>query len=84
MDQHELVLYQYDMCPFCHMVRSFLDANGLEIPIKDTLMDPDARRELIELGGKGQVPALSIDGQILYESNDIIDWLGEHLLSPTR
>lgn len=81
MNQHELVLYQYQTCPFCYRVLSFMQANGVEIPLKDTMRDPDARQELIELGGMGQVPALSIDGKILYESDEIIDWISANLLN---
>jgi glutathione S-transferase len=62
-------------------VRRFMDAQGIELPMKDIRRDPDARRELLEAGGKTQVPALMIDGQVLYESNDIIDWLAHHIAS---
>lgn len=78
MSEHH-VLYQYDSCPFCRLVRRFLDAEGIEIEMRDTLYDPHARRELIEGGGRSTVPCLRIerDGQVhwLYESRDIIDYL---------
>jgi len=80
MKQHELALYQYDACPFCARVRYFLDEHAVSIPIKDTLLDPAARQELIQIGGKGQVPCLVIDGEPLYESNDIIQWVQDNLL----
>jgi glutathione S-transferase len=73
-------LYQYDSCPFCYRVRRFLQDAGIDIPLRDTLKDPRARRELIEGGGRGMVPCLRIeraDGSVswLYESLDIIDYL---------
>ncbi len=80
MSQNELVLYHTLLCPYCVRVRRFLSANNISIPEKDTLMDPSARRELIEAGGKGQVPALMIDGQVLYESNDIIEWVKQNVM----
>lgn len=80
MDTNSLTLYQYSSCPFCQRVLRFMDANGIELPLKDTMMDPDARRELIELGGKGQVPALRIGDEIMYESDDIVRWLQENVL----
>jgi len=82
MTNRELTLYHYRTCPFCVKVRRFLDANDVEIPMKDIRLDPDARQELLEAGGKTQVPALMIDGHVLYESNDIIDWVRRHLLQP--
>lgn len=74
-------LFQYDSCPFCLRVRAFLHSEGLDIPLRDTLREPAARRELIQGGGRGTVPCLRIDdGQSvrwLYESLDIIDYLSQ-------
>ena len=84
MDTNSLTLYQYGSCPFCQRVLRFMAQNGIELPLKDTLMDPDARRELIDMGGKGQVPALRIGDEIMYESNDIIRWLQENVLVATK
>jgi len=72
-------LFQYDSCPFCYRVRRFLSESGIEIPLRDTLRDPEARRELIDGGGRATVPCLRIerDDEVrwLYESLDIIDYL---------
>lgn len=76
-----LVLYHYQSCPFCVKVRRYMERQGIELPMKDIRLDPDARRELLEKGGKTQVPALLIDGQILYESDDIIRWMEDHLVA---
>ena len=70
-----LVLYKYDACPFCRYVKSALIDLQLTIETSDTRRDPKARRELIENGGKSQVPCLFIDGKLLYESRDIIQYL---------
>ena len=80
MRRYNLTLYQYDSCPFCAMVRNFMDQNNIKVLMKDTLLDPAARRELIQIGGKGQVPCLVIDTEPLYESRDIIQWMQEHLI----
>jgi glutathione S-transferase len=73
------VLYQYESCGFCHRVRQFLAEAGIEMEMRDTLRDPEARRELMEGGGRSTVPCLRIerDGEVrwLYESRDIIDYL---------
>ncbi|MEM7127872.1 MAG: glutaredoxin family protein [Chloroflexota bacterium] len=83
MNANSLTLYKSDYCPFCVKVLRFLDANNIELPMKDTIMDPAVRQELIELGGKGQVPALKIGDEIMYESNDIINWVRANLLVKT-
>ena len=38
-----------------------------------------AEQRLVELGGKAQVPCLVIDGEPMYESDDIIAWLAENV-----
>lgn len=81
MQQHDLVLYQYSSCPFCAKVRRFMAANELTIPLKDTMMDPSAHQELVNIGGRGTVPALLIDGEIMYESDDIIQWMQDNLVN---
>ncbi len=73
------VLYQYASCPFCQRVRQFLQREGIAVEMRDTLLDGEARRELIEGGGRGTVPCLRIerDQQVrwLYESTDIMGYL---------
>ena len=49
--------------------------HGIEVSLKDTQQDSLAREELVKIGGKSQVPCLVIDGKVLYESLDIIEWL---------
>ena len=53
---------------------------GLNIEIRDAQNDPQWERELVEQGGKRQVPCLRIsgeDGKVewLYESRDIKRYL---------
>lgn len=78
MSEH-YVLYQYESCGFCRRVRQFLDQAGISVEMRDTLRDPEARRELVEGGRRGTVPCLRIerDGEVrwLYESRDIINYL---------
>jgi glutathione S-transferase len=76
-----LALYHFTTCPYCVRVRRALARLGLdELELRDIRRDPEARRELIEGGGKGQVPCLRIEedgGSVrwLYESADIVRWL---------
>lgn len=76
-----LELYKMETCPFCRKVMSFMDEHHLDqITRLDVNEHPEYREALIEKGGQNQVPALSIDGEILYESDDIISWMKTHLL----
>ena len=75
MDQPSYELFIMPTCPFCVKVLSFMKSKGIEIPLRDTTTDPNARQKLLDVGGKTQVPCLFIDGKPLYESNDIIAYL---------
>ena len=63
-------------------VKSFLSTHGIEIPMRNTVMDIAAYRDLVTGGGKATVPCLRIerdDGQVewLYESLDIIRFIDD-------
>lgn len=77
---HSYTLYTMSTCPFCRRVESFMKEHGINLPHKDILAEAGARDELISIGGKGQVPCLVIDGKALYESADIIAYMGRNLL----
>ena len=75
-----LALYQFHACPFCIITRRVMRKLGLNIELRDAQNDPQWKQELIEQGGKGQVPCLRIsneDGKVewLYESKDIMHYL---------
>lgn len=77
-----LALYQFKTCPFCVRTRRTIHRLGLNIETRDARNDPNWRNELIEQGGKFQVPCLRIsneDGSVdwLYESNDINRYLDQ-------
>jgi glutaredoxin len=70
----QLTLYHFLGCPYCQRVRDFLNKEGINVPMKDIHETPAYRNDLIEIGGKPQVPCLVIDGKPLYDSLDIIEW----------
>jgi len=85
----KLALYHYQSCPFCGITREAIKymekgASGkpatYQIDQRDILKQPKYRKELINGGGKPQVPCLRIETnngtiQWLYESRDIIAFL---------
>lgn len=73
-----MALYYRASCPFCRRVLSFMRDNDIELELRDTT-NPDTRAELARIGGKPQVPCLLIAGKPMYESADIIAYLGEQL-----
>ena len=78
-DEHRpiVILYYKSTCPYSKKVLGFLKELGLEIPLKNIEEDSKSSEELLHLGGKAQTPCLFIDGNPLYESQDIMDWLND-------
>jgi len=77
-----LSLYGYPGCPYCRRVFDASASLGLEIPLRDTQLDAERRRELIEALGRATVPVLLIEGEAgevkwLPESADIVRYLNE-------
>ena len=75
----KLELFFYPECPFCQRVLATIMNLGIRdsIELRDIHVDDSARQTLVEIGGKQQVPCLFIDGEPLYESGDIVNWLEE-------
>jgi glutaredoxin len=73
-----LMLYYTAYCPYSQKVLKYLNKIHKQIPMKNLENNPEAKQELKSIGGKMQVPCLVINGQALYESDAIIEWLSQH------
>ncbi len=73
-------LYYQKSCPYCQKVLNFMDENKITMDTRDT-NQPGNQNDLVRIGGKKQVPCLIINGKALYESEDIIDYLRETIVS---
>ncbi len=83
-----LTLYHYRACPFCVKTRRQIKRLNLPIELRNAKRNPQWKKELVEKGGKEQVPCLHLvdaDGseQWLYESSDINRWLEERFPPPS-
>lgn len=80
MTLEHLILYVKDGCPYVEKVKNFAEQNGIEFQERD-IADPEVAEELIDRGGKRQVPYLvDVDAAVeMYESEDIIDYLRDRL-----
>ena len=73
--KNNVVLYIKPNCPYCLSVLRTLDSLNKKIPIKDISAHPEFGKELIQIGGRRQVPCMVINGKALYESREITHWL---------
>ncbi len=81
-----LSLYYKPTCPFCQRVLQMAENLKVELDLKNISEDETARTELIEKGGKQQVPYL-VDTEkdiSMYESSDIIDYIRENYVGKTN
>lgn len=76
-----LTLYVKTGCPFCKRVRDVISELGIQEQVTEkNIAEEGIADELVERGGKRQVPYL-IDterGEAMYESEDIANYLTEH------
>ena len=78
----KMVLYQFQQCPFCVKTRRQIRRLALNIENRDARNDARWNQELIEEGGKYQVPCLKITDQNgsvewMYESSEINQYLDD-------
>lgn len=69
-----MILYYKPICPYCQKVLRFMDENGIQMEMRNTL-EGNNGEELKKLAGKSQVPCLVIGGDPMFESDDIIAYL---------
>ncbi|XP_074279103.1 uncharacterized protein LOC141604585 [Silene latifolia] len=75
---NDVVLYQYEACPFCNKVKAFLDY--FNIPYKVVEVHPFSKKE-IKWSEYKKVPILTVEGQPLVNSSDIISTLFKRMHS---
>lgn len=71
-------LFFTQFCPHCVGCKEFIEENNLNVELMDATTDQEIKKELLEVGGKLQVPMLSIDDKPMFESSDILNWLKEN------
>jgi len=81
-----LTLYLKPTCPYCQRVLAAAEDLGVKFNLKDISTDDAIAAELIEKGGKRQVPYLVDDEHdvAMYESSDIVEYLQQHHATDTQ
>ncbi|XP_051150827.1 uncharacterized protein LOC127265170 [Andrographis paniculata] len=76
----EVVLFQYEACPFCNKVKAFLDYYDIRYQIVE--VNPINKKE-IKWSDYKKVPILMVDGEQLVDSSVIIDKLAKKISPAT-
>ncbi|MEH0862091.1 MULTISPECIES: glutaredoxin family protein [Halobacteriovorax] len=74
----KLELYYYDSCPFCQIVLQAVKELDINLTYCDIMNDTSALERHIKTTGRRTVPCLYIDGEPMFESRDIINWLTQN------
>ncbi|MBA6397831.1 glutathione S-transferase N-terminal domain-containing protein [Colwellia sp. BRX10-4] len=81
MSKSSYALYYKVHCPYCRQVIAAMKNSNVALELCDTEKNLAFNKELIQKGGKKQVPCLKVieNGQEswLYESGDIIKYLNK-------
>jgi len=83
--EHTVVLYSQGYCEFSEMVRLHLESRGQRYVEKDVDLDPDYRKEMLDLGAAG-TPITVIDGEVVigFDEESIDELLGFTPYNPTE
>ncbi len=78
----DLVLYGRPSCPYCARVDRVIEELDIEDKITRRLTSSGTewRSDLRDRTGSTQVPCLFIDGEVMFESADIISWMRSHFV----
>jgi glutaredoxin len=66
----QVELYEADWCPHCRRARQFLRSNGITYSSHDVDHEPGAKERAHELTGRGGIPVIVIDGEVLQGFSD--------------
>lgn len=63
--EHQVIVYTTPTCPWCQMVKRYLDARGISYAEIDVASDYNAAMEMVQKSGQTGVPVVEIDGEIV-------------------
>jgi len=71
-------VYSTPACPYCHMVKKFLDDRGIAYEDINVAADEAAAKEMVEKSGQMGVPVIMVGDQIIvgFDKEELIKALG--------
>jgi len=65
----DITVYSTPTCPYCKMVKEFLNEKGVEFKEIDVSTDRDAVKTMVEKSGQMGVPQIEINAKIIVGFN---------------
>jgi len=63
--EHEVIVYTTPTCPWCQVVKRYLEERNIPYREADVSTDMEAAMEMIRKSGQQGVPVVEIDGEIV-------------------
>ena len=60
---NQVTVYSTNTCPYCTMLKNFLDQNGIAYTDVNVQKDPVAASRLVQATGQMRVPQTNINGE---------------------
>lgn len=75
---HSIKIYSTPSCPYCHMLKEYLEEKGFKYEDVNVAEDLQAREEMVEKSGQMGVPVSNIDGNIVvgFDKEKVDELLG--------
>lgn len=61
----KIKVYSTPTCPYCKLVKDFLDEKKIEYSDINVANDPAAANEMVKMSGQMGVPVVDINGQVI-------------------
>jgi alkyl hydroperoxide reductase subunit F len=61
----QVTVYYTQGCPYCRMVKAFLEKHGVKYKAVDVGADKEAARKMVELSGQYGVPVIGVDDEVI-------------------
>ena len=65
MKKYNVKVYSTPMCPYCVVLKKFLEEHNIEFEDVDVSQNEEAAKEIIEKSGQMRVPVIEINGEIV-------------------
>lgn len=65
----KVTVYSTPTCHFCNMAKEYFKANGVAYDSFDVSVDPEKRKEMMEISGQLGVPVITVDNNVIIGFN---------------
>ena len=65
MKKYNVKVYSTPICPYCVVLKKFLEEHNIEFEDVDVSQNEEAAKEIIEKSGQMRVPVIEINGEIV-------------------